>query len=1273
MSQQQKSGSDPTTEKRPKPQSRYMGPRPPKYATNTRIPFVPATDPWTPRHPVAPRFSTPATGAGRYPHTVPDDDMSAYLADYKRRASEYSRQMGAPGPSPINFRFGGVTPIPPVPRAHGYAATGYAPPGLGPLPRPSDFDMDALYNLEGTRSYGDRSGFGHSTIRSERKRPATHPSHNPEPIEEEEEEMPVDPNDMTSQQEDASSILQEEDQPPPEDMENDHLKSDTKRPKQQSKQEKTESTKPANKQPSTSTQEEQRQDPPDPPKRRPSKVDQWQAEYDQYAEQDELGQDYYEMTPAAFNARFDNLRENHLIEKLAYEQQNLQLMNELSTQHNTTYILTRQLEDLRHQLANIALERQGAINNPQPLVNSSNQENIPPPDGNSNNVPPPNDYGLSRPFAGRRPPARTLNPKITFCPATDNLDQFLDDFNGYCKWNSWDDTNKGIQLRMCLDRSAAAMLNGAPEALKYNYDYIVQQLYSRFDPRKKEDQYVIKFDQRKHDSTESVSKLAEDLRILALQAFPEKTAGSKDWNRTMCLKLRAIMTQENLKQTVAALSNDDFEEMVTKLMNCELTFQTVKANKHKSSHKDDHEKTETKSESTTKNDDKSSEPPPKKKSKTSPTTMPEDDDSDDDETATINAFGTPLACFYCRQTGHFKRNCPLRLARQPPAAPLTWPQQVPNNQQYQQRPQGPAPSQQGYTPFNNQQGQWPRQQYNAWSQQQGSWPQQPTPYQAQGQWPSQYRPFQPRGQGPYMPRPRWFRRPKNPRYAGNNYQQNNKSGAQSANQPTAQNNNSQVPATSQSQAVVPYVHSASFEEDTTWQEDQDEYFMQDPWGNTYDVYGNQLPDPDGIYFNLFCSSKLNEARRAYRAMQANHQAAPAQPMHNISTPEEAAENLSTLTITELPVEEQETSSSDKKPDKGEPATISPAPTDTAETEQKIVTDNSDEQKDLITQSIRNTTQELEDIAPTTFTKEAWEQLKVDLIQSAAQALKKFGAPEVTGQPIDEHALKIFQHQLNDVAYNESKKLGQLWYVAFGLANIDYHFMVDSGCNKSVIHKDVYDGLPVKPVLRPAGNATLENGSSVRVYGECTVTLRLGRRRFVEHNILVADLTNHLAIMGLDMLQSLEAVPDFNRGVLRMPTGNLFMKKLPCAMSINYIHCAETTWVPSNSEYVVDGVADIDCKGVPFDALVERCERQVSDDVTIGNTLVKASGPTVPVHVMNTNPHPVRLKQGDIIASMSSCEDMSEVETLQPQPQSPKKDWSTTQDYKETRPSAEQEE
>ena len=207
-------------------------------------------------------------------------------------------------------------------------------------------------------------------------------------------------------------------------------------------------------------------------------------------------------------------------------------------------------------------------------------------------------------------------------------------------------------------------------------------------------------------------------------------------------------------------------------------------------------------------------------------------------------------------------------------------------------------------------------------------------------------------------------------------------------------------------------------------------------------------------------------------------------------------------------------------------------------------------------------------------------------------------------------------------------------------------MVDSGGNHTFIHKDIYDQLKNPPPLEPWPDAKLENDTMVKIYGQCVIRIKLGRRRFIDKEVLIADLTNHLAIWGLDMFEQLDAIPDFNRGLMMMPEGNMHMQKLPSAAGINYIHVAENCWIPSNSECIVRGRADVDNSFLPGDAYIAPTKRQRDEDIIVGHTVARVNNRGVPVSVLNPHPHPVKLRQGDILAQITAAE---EVITLPPRP------------------------
>ena len=120
---------------------------------------------------------------------------------------------------------------------------------------------------------------------------------------------------------------------------------------------------------------------------------------------------------------------------------------------------------------------------------------------------------------GERTETPRAKPRPLITPesfnGTGSFNDWVDHFEGVAAMNKWDDAAKLLWMR------AQTAYGRLPEMSKASYDSLRKALKERFEPDSKKELYLSEFSTQKHKTGDGWAEYADELRVLADQAFPD--------------------------------------------------------------------------------------------------------------------------------------------------------------------------------------------------------------------------------------------------------------------------------------------------------------------------------------------------------------------------------------------------------------------------------------------------------------------------------------------------------------------------------------------------------------------------------------------------------------------------------------------------------------------------------------------------------------------------------------------------------------------------------
>lgn len=175
------------------------------------------------------------------------------------------------------------------------------------------------------------------------------------------------------------------------------------------------------------------------------------------------------------------------------------------------------------------------------------------------------------------------------------------------------------------------------------------------------------------------------------------------------------------------------------------------------------------------------------------------------------------------------------------------------------------------------------------------------------------------------------------------------------------------------------------------------------------------------------------------------------------------------------------------------------------------------------------------------------------------------------------------------------------------------------------------GLGGKKIQPSSWTLKTATGEPARVRGETVATFNIGGRQF-SHRTLVADIDED-AILGLDVMTSLECKIDLKNGILLMGNEEVILRRGK-DISARVLLLGDTT-IPPLSQMTTQAATDHKLpEGQCMMLEPAMDDKKLARGIIIARTLFQARE-TLPVRLMNINSYPVTLKEGTEIGSCST--------------------------------------
>ncbi len=215
------------------------------------------------------------------------------------------------------------------------------------------------------------------------------------------------------------------------------------------------------------------------------------------------------------------------------------------------------------------------------------------------------------------------------------------------------------------------------------------------------------------------------------------------------------------------------------------------------------------------------------------------------------------------------------------------------------------------------------------------------------------------------------------------------------------------------------------------------------------------------------------------------------------------------------------------------------------------------------------------------------------------------------------------------------------YVFGNVNGVRAKILVDSGASYACISHTLLSRIAHKspPMQRiTAGEPThllSATGSQMRVLG--TVHLTINFQGFtVAHRFLVLRGLQHQCVLGIDLLQDMKAVVDFDEHKLSLLQGQYVIPMHTGLDSCNVLRLARSVYVTPNTEAIVQVCLPqkVDCV-VP--SITEPWPSMQHKYIAVAKTLVQPKAGYTACRILNVTPHKQYLRKGTPIAYLASLD------------------------------------
>ena len=223
-----------------------------------------------------------------------------------------------------------------------------------------------------------------------------------------------------------------------------------------------------------------------------------------------------------------------------------------------------------------------------------------------------------------------------------------------------------------------------------------------------------------------------------------------------------------------------------------------------------------------------------------------------------------------------------------------------------------------------------------------------------------------------------------------------------------------------------------------------------------------------------------------------------------------------------------------------------------------------------------------------------------------------------------------------------------FYVQFHVGKARTRLLVDSGAMKTFIDTKMWKSMRGDKTLSPVDlRFVLADGTPLPVEGSAEVDFRWGGRIF-RHEVIVADLGEGRAILGLDFILKYDAVPYFKRGYMELGSTHVTLHREEPEAGCASISTNSAITIPDRTSVWVK--VDIDEDLRPYKTMkymgygvVERDSNLMEEKgLVMPDQVVKVTDRGVFVHVINVHDEELTLDGGLKLGKISVVQDLKDM-------------------------------
>ena len=217
-----------------------------------------------------------------------------------------------------------------------------------------------------------------------------------------------------------------------------------------------------------------------------------------------------------------------------------------------------------------------------------------------------------------------------------------------------------------------------------------------------------------------------------------------------------------------------------------------------------------------------------------------------------------------------------------------------------------------------------------------------------------------------------------------------------------------------------------------------------------------------------------------------------------------------------------------------------------------------------------------------------------------------------------------------------------WYAKLKLfEKRPINFLVDTGASVTLIDVRLWRKLIVPRtgcnLDKVADEFVLADGSPLKVEGQLEIQLWWGRRSF-KHDVVIADLGQEHAILGLDFLERYEAQLDLRTGTATLGPTVITLRKQGQEMGCSKISALKNCVIQPQTSQVIEISVDEDmqaCKEIRQDGygVIEMSTGLEEMGLYIASQMVSTEN-VIRVTAINALDHEIKVKKGSVMGKIS---------------------------------------